>query len=173
MKNILYSTLFALLFVAVSCEKYEPGGTATQNLSGDWWIGIEYFDESTSAWVAYQPVGTCFFTTYNTAANVPTEIFIDDHYEGSPTFWDMKGKVKANAGNFSFGSTDTVTNLSYDDSQFIVTDGKVIKGVGRSKTGVITDSIVFVVKFNDDSPAWATEYRLSGHRRTGFNEDEY
>lgn len=178
MKKVLYSLLF-LAFVAVSCEKYEPGGTATQSISGDWWVKVEYYDAASNTWEVAIPYGVVIHT-YNTAANVPTEIFIDDFYGGEPTeptFWDIKGKVRANAENATFGSTDTIANLAYD-SQFIIVDGQVLKGVGHSKTGITTDSIVFFIKFSDDQIAldeygWGENYKVSGHRRTGFTEDEY
>ena len=169
MKKILYS-LFLLFFVLASgCEDFDPGGTATQNLSGDWWVKVEMNDNGTwidltDEWIGVERI---MITTYNTAANVPTEIFVDDNHN----FWEFKGKVKADAANYTFGSSDPVTNLSYDDSEFTVTDGKVLKGAGRSRTGVVTDSITFMIKFNDDSDEF--DYRFSGHRRTGFTEDEY
>jgi hypothetical protein len=179
MKKILYYSSLVLMLAATSgCEKYEVDGTATQNLSGDWWVKWEYFDTDDNDWVDITGylfgVERFLFNTYNTAANVPTEIFVDDNKNS----WEIKGKVKADAANLTFGSPDPVLNLTYEDSEFIVTDGKVVKGVGRSKTGVKTDSIIFILTLSDDDGliydnAWETQYRISGHRRTGFQEDEY
>lgn len=171
MKKIIYSLLFFLLVAATGCEKFEAGGTATQNLSGDWWVKVE-LDNGDNSWTdlttSWLGVERIMVNTYNTADNVPTEIFVDDN----KNFWEFKGKVKADAANFTFGSDDEVQNYHYD-SKFKVTEGKVLEGVGRSQTGVITDSIVFVVRFDDDTPPYGDTYRISGHRRTGFNEDEY
>jgi len=171
-KKIYSLCMGLLLFAAVtSCDsEVDPGGTATQNLSGEWFVKVEILDEGerfdvTEFWLGVERI---LVSTYNTAANIPTEIFVDDN----SNFWDFKGKVKADATNFVFGSADIITNLQYE-SQFIITDGKVLNGVGHSKTGVVTDSIMFTIKFNDDDPEWGTEYYFSGHRRTGFIEDEY
>jgi hypothetical protein len=171
MKKRLYSILLGLLVAVTGCDNdTDAGGTTARNLAGEWWVKVEIRDDGnwediTAAWLG---VDRILVSTYNTAANLPTEIFVDDH----ANFWDFKGKVKADAVNFTFGAPDIVTNLQYDDSEFIVNEGKVLKSVGFSKTGVATDSITFIVSFNDDDPEWL-EYRFSGHRRTGFLEDEY
>ncbi|MDR1225962.1 MAG: hypothetical protein LBK47_03575 [Prevotellaceae bacterium] len=171
MKKIFLIAAVALL--AAACEqKYDNWYSSAYKLSGEWVVKADYYEASTSTWEAAAPYGIVI-NTYSTAANVPTEIFIDDLSEGTRTFWNLKGKIKANAENATFGSaTDTVVNLRYD-SKFIVVDGQVLEGVGHSKTGVKTDSIVFVIRFDDDNPAWGTDYRISGHRKTGFTEDAY
>ena len=51
-----------------------------------------------------------------------------------------------------------------------VLEGKVINDAGRSKSGVVTDSIYIKAVFSDDP---GTEYEMAGHRRTGFLEDDY
>ena len=49
-------------------------------------------------------------------------------------------------------------------------EGKIIADGGVSKTGVVVDSIYIKATFSDDP---GTEYEITGHRRTGFVEDDY
>jgi hypothetical protein len=165
MKKIISILIFSLTVGFYSCSEFEPGGTATKNISGDWYVRVY---EADSAGVVGDPiVDYKLFTTYNTAANVPTEFFMNDNAE----WWHYYGKVKCDANNYSFGSiTDTVANLSYP-SNFIIYGGKVMKGVGRSFSGVKTDSIKFYVKFDDDTQPYANVYFVAGHRKTGYLED--
>ncbi len=156
-KNILY-TLFAGLMIVflASCQKEElVGGTATKDMAGDWFVQLD-------------GEGPFYhFSTYNTAANSSTEMFIDD----LETFWQMKGKVSINQSNMTFSGAD-VSNTYYD-SKFTLTDGVILKNAAKaagSKTS--TDSISFKVTFSDDDPV-GTVYTFSGYKRTGFLEDEH
>ena len=79
-------------------------------------------------------------------------------------------KVPANTDAESFGTVDSLDNDAYP-VKMIIKSGKIIPDGGKSKTGVVTDSISFVVGFGDDTPGF--EYVVSGHRRTGFVEDDY
>ncbi|MEG2573240.1 MAG: lipid-binding protein, partial [Bacteroides sp.] len=106
-------------------------------------------------------------STYNTANNTADEMFVDD----KGNFWDFKVKVKANPGKLSFGSENKCPNYSYENCDVTVTDGKVLFGVGKSKTGLQTDSICFYVKFSDDKDNLT--YEVAGHKRTGWTFDEY
>ena len=174
MNKYLLLILTALTFSFVSCDDYEPGATATEALAGDWYV--TYSVKVGNEW--QELVGPVLLTTYNTAANVSTEMFVDDH--GS--FWEIKGKVKANPSGRSFGSDNEVDNYYYD-SKFKVKDGLVLPKQAHSPSNVVTDSIVFYVSFNDDGyendngemvlTPYETTYRVSGFRRTGFLEDEF
>jgi len=164
MKNNIFKYLTLLFaFVIISCDDYEVGGTATKEFSGDWWV--TYYYENNGTWEKMH--GPVFFTTYNTAANLPTEMFVDDH----KTFWEYKAKIKVDVNTHTFGSDQECDNLYYD-SKIKVYDGKIYEGLGLSKTGVVTDSISFYIWFNDAGNDPAT-YRVEGHRRTGFHEDEF
>lgn len=162
-KNLLF-ILIALTFSFTACDDYEPGGTATEALAGDWFV--TYSVQEGNEWVVKS--NPFLLTTYNTAANVATEMFVDDH----SNFWDFKGKVSADPSKLTFGSDNEVENISYE-SKFKVKDGQLFPKLAHSPSGVVTDSIVFYVSFNDDATPYSTTYRVSGFRRTGFNEDEY
>lgn len=171
MRKIFLITTAIALFITSCKQEYDNWYSSAYELSGEWVVKVDYYDTDSASWEELAPYGITI-NTYSSAANVPTEFIIDDYKDGASTFWDIKGKVRANAESATFGSTDTIANLAYD-SKFIIVDGQVLKSVGRSKTGIVTDSIVFVIRFDDDTPAWGTDYRISGHRKTGFTEDEY
>lgn len=165
MKKIISILIFSLTVGFYSCSEFEPGGTATKNISGNWYVRV--YSADTAGVVGGVIADYTEFTTYNTAANVPTEFFMNDNAH----FWTYCGKVKCDANNYSFGSiTDTVTNTAYE-SKFIVYGGKVLKGVGQSFSGVKTDSIKFYVKFDDDTQPYSHVYFVAGHRKTGYIED--
>lgn len=165
MKKIISILIFSLTVGFYSCSEFEPGGTATQNISGEWYVRV--YNVDTAGVIGSLKKDYSAFTTYNTAANVPTEFFMNDNNH----FWWYCGKVKCNASKYTFGSlTDTVTNITYP-SKFIVYDGKVFKGQGRSFSGVKTDSIKFFVKFDDDTQPYGKVYFVAGHKKTGYLED--
>lgn len=155
-RKTLYAIFTALFMVCVSsCEQDdpEPGGTAVQSLAGEWWVQID------------GEGGFYHFSTYNTAANVPTEMWLDD----LETFWDMKGKVNVDIANLSFSAANT-TNEYYDIT-FTVDSGKIFPGVTKGPVSkAVTDSISFIVEFSDDP---GTKYHLSGYKRTGFTSDDH
>jgi len=169
-----------------SCEKkYEPGGTAIQDMAGDWWVTNqqsvdEYYyifkgqgqmpDEANiENWewdYVYDDSHTNIFT-YNTAANLPTEMFVED----GGSFWDYKVKVKVDYNAKTF-EAPTTANLAYDGCDVTIIKGKVLKGAATSPSGTPVDSIVFYVKFSDDNYGF-TYTKVSGFRRTGFPEDDF
>jgi hypothetical protein len=177
MKKYMILLFASLTFALAGCEREtEPGGTAVEKMAGDWWVTVDMVENGTV--VAKDLVGHIQMSTYNTAANLPTEMFVDD----LANFWDYKGKVKADAGLLTFGSEDEVTNLSYEDSKFKITNGKILLNQALSPSELPVDSIVFEVSFNDDgyyddndeyvAAPYAYTYRVSGFRRTGFADDD-
>jgi hypothetical protein len=187
MKKYLYFLLIALFAVAFqSCEKeFEPGGTAVQDMAGDWWVTNqqsldEYFyifkgdgkmpneaDIENWNWDYIYDDAHAMIFTYNTAANLPTEMFVED----GGTFWDYKLKVKVDYSAKTF-DVPTTANLAYDDCDVTIIKGKILKGAATSPSGMPVDSIVFYVKFSDD-PYGFTYTKVSGFRRTGFPADDF
>jgi len=95
MNKALYILLTVLSFAFFSCEKEEVGGTATQNVSGEWYVTVvavgdnsdtltgddlvyiskeleEQLDEK--LWLAKKGI----IRTFNTAENVADKMFISD-----------------------------------------------------------------------------------------------
>jgi len=108
MKNIKNVLLIALIssIAIVSCKKsdYDAGSTATQAMSGDWFVKI-YTEDMTDLTPDYWGVDYLKVTTYNTAANVPTEMFFDDLKS-----WPLKCKVQVTPASLTFQTSDFVDN---------------------------------------------------------------
>ena len=168
MKKCIYLLLIMVPFISFqSCEeKYEPGGTLVQKMAGDWYCELQFEDDG--EWINLLSLyGYDYFlmTTYNTAAN-NNEMFIDDGEE----LWPFKGKVTCDVSKLTFNTGGEQTDNYYDeDVPFEVMNGKVLPGAARSITGYATDSIYMEIEFADDP---GEIYRIVGHRRTGFPEDD-
>lgn len=159
-KVLPFFMLVAIL--VVGCETYNDDlattheGTNTEDMAGEWYVNV--LEDGAN------PYGYIKIMTFNTAANSSNEMFIDD----LENYWDMKGKVTVNYDQLTFSGTDIVNE--YYDMTFDITDGKILLGVGVSTDGNITDSIYFNVEYSDYA---GHIYTFSGHRRTGFLEDEH
>jgi hypothetical protein len=168
-----YLKLLALLFVVgitSSCEKEYPEieTTSTYPVNGEWWVT---YTQETSPGV-FEDVGHGYSTllTFNTSANNGDSLWVSD--EGH--FWNFKVKSAVNVPQRTF-SVANKKSAALDKGQpydigVTISDGKVITGGGLSRTRVPTDSIYFRVEFEDDP---GVIYHASGHRRTGFLEDEF
>ncbi|UKJ07686.1 lipid-binding protein [Solitalea lacus] len=170
--KVLLVIMITMLFSSCERDNPDPGGTATENMAGEWWVQWDGLP------------GVYFhFATYNTSANSSSEMWLDDQ----GTFWSfngsaMKGKVNINISDLTFSGA----NISSDDPAFVtrprpgfpsvpitftITEGKIIKGGTKGPvTGKQTDSIYFKAEFSDDP---GTIYILSGYARTRFSEDDH
>lgn len=163
--NIIYPVLALVLVMGVwSCKK-DPvvGGTATQALAGEWWVKLDNGKDATGD---FGP-GYYNFSTYNTAANIPTEMWVDD-MNNTKSFWDVKGKVTVS------GMTFSATNISnaYYTSTFTITNGIVLPNAATAPGSKDkTDSIYCKISFSDDAPGIV--HTLSGYKRTGFSQDDH
>jgi hypothetical protein len=180
----LFIAVFALSLSACQ-EELESGGTEIKEMTGDWWVTNqqsldEYFyifgDEGSMPneanienwdWDYIYDDSHAQVLTYNTAANLPTEMFVED----GGTFWDYKVKAKVDYNAKTF-EVPTTANLAYDGCDVTIIKGKILKGAATSPSGAPADSIVFYVKFSDDSYGF-TYTKVSGFRRTGFPEDDF
>jgi len=182
LNKIFLIVAIAMSFVACQ-DDFDPGSVPGHELAGEWYV---------QTYVGGNAVlGHELISTYNTAAADGAEIWVDDLGH----IWPVKAKIGSSPSDMSFSGTGDnmeAPEYSYDtldmerdpmvdpiDSvnqnfegyyTFNVKQGKVISDEGRSKTGVVTDSIYMLVEFSDDP---GTEYEISGHRRTGFGEDDY
>jgi hypothetical protein len=159
MKNISL-IIIVTVFLFSSCSKNLPvvDGTAAQKMANEWWVRL--YDGGTAV--------TDFghIATYNTSDNNNTQIWVDDQGE----IWDFKVKANADLNNLSFSASQAVSVIDNYNIKVTITDGKIIENVGKSKTGVTTDSIYMKVQFEDDP---GTTYEIKGHARTRFAEDDY
>lgn len=164
---------YILIFIAIfaltvqSCEKeFDPGGTVVEKLAGDWYCEFQY--EDGGEWhnlLALYGYDYFLMTSYNTAAN-NNEMFIDD----AESLWPFKGKVICDVNSLTFNTNGKQVENLYDETiPFEIKNGKVLQGGAHSVGGHVTDSIYMEAEFADDP---GTIYRIVGHRRTGFTEDE-
>jgi hypothetical protein len=173
-------TLILIIGLAIaSCQdEYENELIPGSELSGEW-----YVETSVDGMVV---LGHEKIATYNTSAADGSQIWVDDLEH----IWPVKAKISASPSSNSFaGMGDNIVApiYSYDTADIAepydsitstfegyhtmeVLEGKVINDAGRSKSGVVTDSIYIKAVFSDDP---GTEYEMAGHRRTGFLEDDY
>lgn len=154
MKNIkiLYAITALLVVFLGACQKDEViGGTAVEKLSGEWWVQLDGTG------------GYAHISTYNTAANSPTEMWFDDG------FWQAKYKVTVDPVTLKFSATEVANS---DDSYpiTITINGEVIpRGAKGPSSKAVTDSIYFEAKYSDDPDT----YIVSGYKRTGFTSDDH
>ena len=177
MKKILFSAALVMTMLFFSCSKDEIGGTATQNTAGNWYVTVEAVDEAGN--VVYSDdelfgIGRFEMITYNTAANNPTEMIVDD----LGNFWEFKVKVNCDQNALTFQTNTTEDNnmvAGYEDINVSITGGKILPKAGRQNNGSPADSIVFYVNFSDDNyPEMLgyAKYKVSGVRYSGLVEND-
>ena len=171
--SLVLTMLLSLGFLS-SCDKDddpEVENMATYPVSGDWYVNYEV-ETSPGVFEDIYGVGPTHLLVYNTAANTPDEIWIDD--QGN--FWNYKVKTGVNMQDLTFSANEAVSasmqkNQAGDmvpyDIKVNITDGKVFKDATKAH-GVQIDSIYFNVSFEDDAEPFGTVYRVTCHRSTGF-----
>lgn len=167
MKQIF--TIFTLAALAlVSCSKFEPGKTATEDLAGTWVCTVYVADGE--AWSASAPAQ---FMTYNSAANTSVELWLDDQ----ESYWGTKVKLDVSNGTFGKDGKEYLDN--YNGVAQMIWGGKITEGAAVAPgSGTKCDKIEFYIAFSNDSEdgvnvsPYAYAYYVVGYRRTGFPEDD-
>ena len=164
-----YIALFLLVtvsFAFTACDdETEPGGTAVEKIAGTWIVTWEA-KNAAGEWEDALG-GTVELNTYNTAANIPTEMWLKEGYLLNTA---IKVSTDYNARTFKMAEqTIAVDPAMWGDSEITldVTDGKVLAGAATTPSGMPADSIVFFVNIQGDDT-----YKIAGFRRTGFPADE-
>lgn len=163
MKKIITKiTVLTIIFLGlISCEndgyeKFNTKNTPGVALSGEWFVDIN--DEETGTLLVSHALHKTFDSNDG-------KMYIDDAQLG----WWIKGKLTINPSDLTFHTTDE-PNLLDPGTTFTITEGKIIKNAAISKSGNVVDSIYFKVEFSYEP---GVIYIHSGHKRTGFTEDEY
>jgi len=157
-----------------SCEKDEIGGTATQEMAGDWYVTVTAVDESGNTVYSDDELfglGRIHMLTFNTNENVADKIYVYD--EGN--FWNFKVQASCNQKDMTFATDGAAANESGDEIEVTVTGGKILPKAGRQNNGSAADSIVFYVSFSDDGYPEAygySKYKVSGVRYSGLDEND-
>ena len=174
-KNINLFIASALVLLLASCqEEYKAPESKTVSMSGRWWTEL-YFDGDQTGIptedgliYAYADFGDYGIVTSNSASNSDS-VVIDDH-QGS---WPFRLKTPVSVSDLKFLPA-TVLNINEDyigsDETVRVIDGKILKGAARTKSGAVADSIFLEFEFSDDPGSY---YIYTGHRDSGFPEDQY
>lgn len=164
-KNNLKNIILGAFFVGalVSCEdqgydEFEQQLTPTVSLNGEYFVDI--IDEASGQVLAQH----ILHRTYDSGMN-DGKMYIDDQQAG----YYIKGLVDVDVNNLTFSTTGE-ENLVDPGTTFNVTEGKILKNAAHSRTGVAVDSIYFKGEFSYDP---GTIIVFAGHKRTGFEEDEY
>jgi hypothetical protein len=165
MKKISISIILSVcaILTFTSCQKtQDPGGTKTAKFAGDWWVnlyvgGQKFYSTEKK------------MSTYNTAANVDS-IWVDD----LGNLYGFVVQAGVSQEELTFSTKDAENGYYNGTPNFpatvTITDGKVMKNAGHSKTGNITDSIYFKAIFSDDP---TTTYEIKGVASTNRAEDNY
>ncbi|MFV0588029.1 lipid-binding protein [Bacteroides reticulotermitis] len=166
MKKYILLLFASLAFAFTACDDdTEPGGTAVEKMAGDWWITVDAIIDGKLVEDPFQ-VGHLKMSTYNTAANTNTEIWLDD----LKNFWNYKVKVSVNYAARTFSTESFVNNASYE-SKVKITEGKVTENGTVTPSGKPADKIEYKVQFDDDDDELT--YVITGFRRTGFSADDF
>jgi len=171
LKIICFIVGFVVLPLSISCDDdrgyddYDAGQTQLQPMSGEWFINIT--DEATGEVLVAHALHRTFDDNNG-------RLFISDrdYSDTTPPLsyfgWWLESRVDVNPQEMSFSG---VNEENFADGSLVnITDGIIIKNGGQSRTGVITDSIFFRAEFDYDP---GTVLVFSGHKRTGFVEDEF
>ena len=164
MKKVLYLATMLLCMAFTSCQKEDIGGTATESLAGQWYVEANVVNADGSVIEDPYGLGRIHILTYNTSANNPNEIWIDD----SKNFWNFKVKATGDINNLTF-SAASAQNQRGDEITVNITNGKIIKNGGVQNNGSPADYITMDVEFSDDP---GTIYRLEGVRYSGLVEND-
>lgn len=170
MKRTIYLLIMCAGVLLTSCEKDEISNTATKALAGEWYITVDGVDANGT--VLYEDVfglGHILLNTYNTAANTPTEMYVND----LGNTWDFIVRVKSDINALTFSTEGAATNESYD-CDVTIEGGKVLPGAATSPHNTPVDSIVFYATFSDDTniPAAYSKLKFAGYRYTGLASDD-
>lgn len=171
MKKVVYLLMFAMSFMFIACEKDEIGSTATEDLAGEWYVTVDLVDSVNNVVYTGEEffgLGKFIVNTYNTAKNIPGEMYVDD----LGNFREFKVKTSVNGLTFK---TNEPADNEYYDCKVNITEGKILPKAATNPHGTKADSIVFYVSFDDDDYPETfgfSYYKISGYRYTGLASDD-
>ena len=158
--------LLAMSFTACEVETDEkPGGTNIEKMCGYWdvvWYAVDADGEILDEWTK----GTIF--TYNTADNSTTKMWIDDQ----STYYSFQFQCDINYAAKTFTASERNYNAA-GSGKTVLTNGKILEGVGKNIHGMPTDSIAFEISFDDDTypdKYGFDHYLVTGTKHSGFTE---
>lgn len=171
-KYLKYITLMLLIAGFTSCAKEDVGGTAVQDMAGEWYVVIDGVDEDGNVlYPDFYDEGTVAIYTYNTVNNDGNVMWLNLN-----NFWGASVIVNINYGAKTFSALNAYMYDEEDDDGEIypvnvdITNGVIVPNGATSPAGYTADSISFYALFEDDGYAGIYYDRLwfHGYRRTGL-----
>jgi hypothetical protein len=160
--------LAGVCLMAACTKRQNYGSTAVEQASSGWWVTAT---SSVNGVLAIPPADAdnhLFFTTYNASANTRDSLWVDDlGYIGG--VYDVKALLGIDPGTFTLKSGGTV-NLYQSGNDVQWAAGKIFIKGGRSRTGVVTDSLFVQMLFTGNPGDTLT---IAGVARTGFDGDDW
>jgi len=138
-----------------------------EKMAGRWEVTLDGLDAEGNV-IERDPLGYGVVTimTYNTSADTPAEMWLDD--DGAFFSGPLKVDVDYPARTFS---KDGIPVSSGDIvMEAVSVRGKVLEGAARNLHGMPNDSIVYEMRLSDPDGAKTKAFRVSGQRYTGFYE---
>jgi len=156
MRNIVMIILVfgAACIWACSKDRPSPGGTAAQAFANEWWVKVNDTGKVVK------------LSTYNTSLNLDS-MWIDD-LKHTDTF-RCKANIDVNGLAFSSQSGKNIYTTSKPFT-INITNGKIVKNGGVTKTGNIVDSIYMEVEFSTKP---GVKKKIAGVARTRWDDDDY
>lgn len=174
MKKILYLATMLLAMVFTSCSKEEIGGTATQNVAGDWYVKVVGCDASDN--IIYDDdelygYGMWHCLTYNTAANDPTKMIIYD--DGNFKNYMVVVNIDQATNTFATPNNDFAPNLA-SNNNVKITNGKIVFNGGKQNNGSPADYIEYNLYIDNDKYAGDIydHLRVIGVRYSGLADND-
>ena len=186
MKKILFLAIAIVAIAMTSCEKEAIGGTAVENMAGQWYVVVEGVadDGSILSDDDLFGLGRWILLTYNTASDDATKLYIDDQ----SNFWNVKFVADCNTDKLSFtadATNETWTEGEEEDEDgnpimvpydinVVVNYGRIVPNGTTTPSGAKADLIEFNIEFEDDPYAgvYYNHLRISGWRYTGLAADD-
>lgn len=181
MKN--YFSLFtiaAFVLLVSSCqEEFNVPESATMAMSGKWWYelsldanqdGIFNEDDGDEKYITYADFGAADLLTSNTNANDADSILITDQKAPSSLQWPFTFYAPVDLASLTLKPATGLANFANRDAPVTVIEGKILKNAATTLSGGKADSIYIRLEIADDE---GNHYMFTGHRDTGFPEDQY
>lgn len=169
MKKIFTFFALAATVILASCSKDSIGGTAVQDMSGEWYVQVDVVDES-GALIAEDIMGGHFIgMTYNVNSDADNLLYVTDN----GNFWKFTAQVPCDLKSKTFGEEGKIFPNEYYSSNVKIWNGKITEGGAITPSGSTADAIEFLIAFDDeDDGEYCYIYKIHGWRYTGFTADE-
>ena len=161
---LLLAALAPMAFTGCDDSDVDPGGTAVQDMAGQWDVSL--YDVNADGTTGEEEAPFTL-TTYNTASNTTDAMWISGLEDYSKYKLNFQTKMPINYSAKTFEGTVDRLQGSKEDGQITIKNGKILPGAATNLHGKPNDSIVFDIVYSNDP---TTTYRVSGQRYTGFTE---